>query len=76
MISLYQSSHSFVIRIWWEQTGPATDSRPIWRAWVQHAGTGETRYVDLLTGLLAFIEAHTGALEEGGGMRNDEGEER
>jgi hypothetical protein len=48
---------SFVLRIWWEG-----NDQPIWRGWVQHAASGETRYFLQLADLLAFVEAHTGRL--------------
>ncbi len=52
-------SNSFVLRIWWEE-----GTRPVWRGWVQHAATGETRYFQRLSDLLAFVEAHTGSLAQ------------
>ncbi|MDH7486598.1 MAG: hypothetical protein QHJ81_10035 [Anaerolineae bacterium] len=58
----HQRHSSFVLRIWWEQTDIAADSRPIWRAWVQHVASGETTYVQDVAGLLAFIERWMGRL--------------
>lgn len=48
--------HSFVVRIWREE------DRPEWRGWVQHAGSGESAYVQGLDELLAFIEGRSGSL--------------
>jgi len=59
MTERHQRSNSFVIRIWWED-----DVRPVWRGWVQHAASGETRHVQHLSDLLAFVEAHTGSLAQ------------
>ncbi|HNS50707.1 MAG TPA: hypothetical protein PKO09_05945 [Anaerolineae bacterium] len=47
---------SFIVRIWCE------GGRPGWKAWVQHAGTGESAMVQELDGLLDFIEARTDGL--------------
>ena len=57
MIERQSQSNAFVLRIWWEESGP-----PIWRGWVQHAATGETRYIQHLSDLLAFVETYTGPL--------------
>jgi len=51
-----------VIRIWWEEAGAPGDGQATWRAWVQHAGSGEAAYVQNVEGLLAFIERRTGKL--------------
>jgi hypothetical protein len=53
-------SNSFVLRIWWEKRA----GRPTWRGWMQHAGSGETLYIECLTDLLAFVETHTGPLAQ------------
>ena len=52
-------SNSFVLRIWWEGK-----ERPIWRGWIQHAATGEARYLECLADLLTFVETHTGSLAQ------------
>jgi len=59
VIDRQHSSNSFVVRIWWEQ-----DPQPLWRGWVQHAGSGARQYFDCLTDLLMFIESHTGSLAQ------------
>ncbi|MFL7794723.1 MAG: hypothetical protein AB8I69_21445 [Anaerolineae bacterium] len=51
-------SDSFVVRIWWEEGGES----PVWRGWVQHAASGETRYFHRVGDLLDFVEGCTGAL--------------
>jgi len=53
-------SDSFVLRVWWEEG----DTALVWRGWVQHAATGDVRYFHRLSELLAFVEHHTGVLEE------------
>jgi hypothetical protein len=52
---------SFVLRIWWEQD----EKKAIWRGRVQHAATGHASYFRHVADLLAFIETHTGPLENG-----------
>jgi hypothetical protein len=53
-------SDSFVVRIWWEHQDEAT---PTWRGWAQHAASGESRYFDQITDLLAFIDDVAGPLQ-------------
>ena len=62
MVSSHQPHSSFVIRIWWEQSGDAGDGHSIWRGWVQHTRSGEVSYVQNLEELLGFIERWTGKL--------------
>ncbi len=59
---IYRSS-SFVLRIWWEQTD-AIEGQAVWRGWIQHVASGDAHYFQRLADLLAFIEAHTGALPD------------
>jgi hypothetical protein len=54
-----QRRNAFILRIWWEE-----DDHPLWRGWVQHTGTGESRYVQHLGDLLAFLEERTGPLAQ------------
>ncbi len=56
----HSRSNSFVLRIWWEEEGES----PIWRGWVQHAASGEACYVRRLADLVAFLEMHTGMLDQ------------
>jgi len=60
-----RQSHAFVLRIWWEEGNGA----PVWRGWVQHAVTGNVCYFRCISELLAFVEQHTGVLEEKGHSR-------
>ena len=62
MTSLHEPRSSFVIRIWWEAGRPPSDGQPTWRAWVQHARSGDAAYVQNVEGLLAFIERRVGKL--------------
>jgi len=62
-----RESHSFVLRIWRQEQESLT-----WRGWVQHAATGETRYLHRLADLLAFIEMHTGPLAQTPGAESYE----
>ena len=47
---------SFVFRILRER------DRPGWKGWVQHAASGESRYVQTIAELLDFVEQHAGEL--------------
>jgi len=62
MTSPHQLHSSFLVRIWWEQSGDADDGRSFWRGRIQHVRSGETGYVQDLKGLLDFIERWTGDL--------------
>ena len=55
--------HSFVVRIWREEGQSA------WRGWVQHAGTGESTFVQSLDELLVFIECRASKLAGTGGEK-------
>ncbi|NOX60571.1 MAG: hypothetical protein GXP42_01270 [Chloroflexi bacterium] len=62
------SSHShqrasFLIRIWREPRAFDADERGVWRAHIQHVQSGESRYVDDLMSLIAFLEEWSGALQ-------------
>ena len=57
MTKTHYPSDSFVLRIWWER-----DTPPVWRGWVQHAGSGDSRYFENLADLLGFLETRTGLL--------------
>ena len=48
--------HSFVVRIWREESHPA------WRGWVQHTRTQESATVKDLEALLLFMEQRAGKL--------------
>ena len=64
-------SNSFVLRIWWDEG----NAQPIWRGWVQHARSGETRYFERLADLLAFVETYTESLAQAPDVRSGELEE-
>ncbi len=49
--SYWQRRSSFVVRIWWE------DEEGRWRGWVQHAGSGQARYVQSWEELRVFIQS-------------------
>jgi len=55
-----QRTHSFVLRIWWEELDPDTGDRRLWRGWVQHVHSGEAMYFQDVGKLLAFIERWMG----------------
>lgn len=58
---LQQSSGSFVIRIWREDTRAGEFGAP-WRARVQHTRSGEAVSVQDLDSLIAFLERWMGSL--------------
>jgi hypothetical protein len=62
MIPFGKRQNSFVIRIWWEQTGRLGQRRSAWRGWVQHPSSGEETYVQDFRELLTFMERWTGPL--------------
>lgn len=66
-----QRHDSFVLRIWWEEDEGGVS---IWRGWVQHAVSGEVRYFQRLSDLLAFLETHTGSLAQVPGVESSERE--
>ena len=57
-----QRTHSFVLRIWWEELDPGVGGRRLWRGWVQHVRSGEAVYFQDVERLLAFIERWAGEL--------------
>jgi len=58
---LQQSSGSFVIRIWREETRAGEPGAP-WRARLQHTRSGEVISVQDLDSLVAFLERWMGSL--------------
>jgi hypothetical protein len=47
-------THSFIIRLWLEETVGET-GQPVWRGHVTHVPSGERRYVQDLNQILAFV---------------------
>ena len=72
--NFFPQTHSFVVRIWWEQGLTRPNGRPLWRGYIQHAASGQTLVFQSLDELLRFIQAHTGDLETMGNepMTNDQ----
>jgi hypothetical protein len=50
--------HSFILRIW--RAGENQE----WKCWVQHADSGESSSLIILSDLLPFIEKYIGAPDE------------
>ena len=50
--------HSFILRIW--RAGENQE----WKCWVQHADSGESSSLPILSDLLPFIEKYIGELDE------------
>lgn len=55
-------AHSFIVRIWLEEAGTG-EHRASWRGYVTHIPGDETKYLQHLGGLIAFIRHY---LEEMG----------
>lgn len=49
------STHSFIIKIWLEETANETDW-PIWRGHITHVPSGKRNYIQDLHGINAFIQ--------------------
>lgn len=47
-------THSFVVKIWLEETAGEI-AHPIWRGHITHVATGQRRYLDHLSVVMAFI---------------------
>lgn len=47
-------THSFVVKIWLEET-PDETKYPIWRGHITHVASGQRRYVNSLGGITGFI---------------------
>ena len=54
MDSFESNSHSFVVKIWLEETGERSDSS-MWRGHVTHVPSRNRQYVDDLQGVTDFI---------------------
>lgn len=54
MDSFESNTHSFVIKIWLEETDERSDSS-VWRGHVTHVPSRNRRYVDGLQGITDFI---------------------
>ncbi|RLC85249.1 MAG: hypothetical protein DRI79_11610, partial [Chloroflexi bacterium] len=62
--NFFPQTHSFVVRIWWEQGLTRPNGRPLWRGYIQHAASGQTLVFQSLDELLRFIQSHTGVENE------------
>ena len=51
------NTHSFVIRIWLEET-PQETPRPTWRGHITHVPSGQRRYLQDLNEMVAFIRPY------------------
>ncbi len=64
MESLEPDSHSFIIKIWLEETDEES-GQPIWRGHITHVPGGERRYLKDLDGVPAFIEPYLERMASG-----------
>jgi len=58
MSSLIACGHSFIIRVWLEETIEESD-QTIWRGRVTHVPSHEQRYFQDLNDLIVFIQDYT-----------------
>jgi hypothetical protein len=56
---------SFIVRIWWEQSGTGAEKTYLWRGWAQHVRNGRHISFQNLEALVAFIEQETGSGADG-----------
>jgi hypothetical protein len=69
-IQTESGTFSFVVRIWYEGTGP--EGRPsLWRGSIEHVGDGQRRYFVDLDEIARYIEEHTGPLVRHAALRPD-----
>jgi hypothetical protein len=47
-------THSFVVKIWLEETADETQ-HPVWRGHITHVASGQRRYVNSLAGISGYI---------------------
>lgn len=47
-------THSFVVKIWLEETADETP-HPVWRGHITHVASGHRRYVNTLGGITSFV---------------------
>jgi hypothetical protein len=52
-----KNTHSFVVRVWFEET-PAETRSPVWRGHIRHIPGGELRYFTNLNEITEFIGTH------------------
>jgi hypothetical protein len=50
------TAHSFVIKVWLEETREATE--PLWRGHITHVFNGKRQYFQQLTQILPFIQTY------------------
>lgn len=54
-------THSFVVKIWLEET-PGETAHPVWRGHITHVASGKRCYVNSLGGLMGFVTPYLTAL--------------
>jgi hypothetical protein len=62
MAEKQRTSHSFIVRIWWEPSLACPNGRPLWRGRVQHAASGQYQVFQSVNEMVRFIQSHTGDL--------------
>ena len=62
MVSPEPNLHSFVVRLWLEETAEET-GRAAWRGHITHVPSGTRRYLTELSDIAAFITPYLGAAE-------------
>jgi hypothetical protein len=62
---LHERDAAFVVRIWFERR-EIEGAEPLWRGVVEHAQSGERRYLTELNSIVDFIAPYVRAMEERG----------
>lgn len=62
-------THSFVVKIWLEETDEEENSDPTWRGHITHVPSSQRRYVDDLNGVSKFISMYLERMGVGEGFR-------
>ncbi len=55
------NTHSFVVKIWLEET-PEETAHPVWRGHITHVASGQRRYVANLSEILVFVVPYLAGL--------------
>ena len=58
MDTFESKSHSFVVKVWLEETDDDEQGHPKWRGHITHVTSSQRRYVDDLAGITKFISTY------------------
>jgi hypothetical protein len=57
MGAIEPGSHSFIVKVWLEESGPGSP-RGSWRGYITHVADNERRYLENLSEILLFIRPY------------------